>query len=44
MSMKNIMLINIQMPIIVGILTFMSRINSMLRLAELETFFSSDYV
>ena len=33
-----ILLINVKMPSIVGILTFMSRINSMLILFELEEF------
>ena len=36
-----IMLINVKMPTIVGILTFMSMINSMLSLVEDENFITS---
>ena len=37
LSMKFFLLINVEMPIIVGILTFMSRKNSILGLSEAET-------
>ena len=36
LSMKFFWLINVKMPTIVGILTFMSRKNSILHLSELE--------
>ena len=43
MSMKFILLINVKMPITVGILTFKSRINFMLNSVEHESSFHSNY-
>ena len=43
LSTKFILLINVKMPIIVGILTFISMINTTLRDLKQETFFICGY-